>query len=367
MNMDRTIKLKLSVSEEDKKVLKKTINVFNTVFNEVSQYGFDHKSHSKVSIHQATYKQIREKYPELPSSLVQGARDCACEALKGTKIKRLPVAKPFSSIRYNQRVITYYLKHNRVSIATINGRIKATFNVPECYRGYIDWEVRSSVLKYDVRKDCFFLHVIFRIESPKPSGDKVLGIDRGIVNVAVCSNNVFFNGKSIKNTRGRYAFVRKQLQSKGTKSAKCLLKKRSRKEKQFVTDVNHCISKTIVNLPYDIFALEDLTSIRVQSRRKGKNFNRKLNNWSFYQLAKFLEYKAEALGKSVLYVDARFSSQKCSKCGDVRKSNREGSSYHCKACGVQIHADLNASRNIAQAGISCLSRLSVNQPNVATV
>lgn len=148
----------------------------------------------------------------------------------------------------------------------------------------------------------------------------------------------------------------------GSKSAKRHLKKLSRKEKRFVTNVDHCISKTIVNTPYDIFALEDLTSIRVQSR-KGKEFNRKLNNWSFYQLAQFLEYKAEALGKSVIYIDPRYSSQKCSKCGNIKKSNRKGNSYHC-SCGLDIHADLNASRNIAQAGISCLSRVSVNNPNV---
>jgi len=365
MNMDRTIKLKLSVSEEDKENLKRTITLFNTVFNEVTKYGFEHKTHSKVSIHHATYKQIREKYPELPSSLVQGARDVACEALKGVELKHLPEAKQFSSIRYNQRVITYYLKHGRVSIATINGRIKATFNIPEYYQKYVNWEVRSSTLKYDVRKDVFFLHVIFRTESPKSSGNKVLGIDRGIVNIAVCSNNTFFNGKHIKNVRGKYAYLRKKLQSTGTKSAKRLLRKISRKENGFVTDTNHCISKTIVNMPYDIFALEDLTSIRVQNR-KGKDFNRKLNSWAFYQLAQFIEYKAEALSKSVIYVDPRFSSQKCSKCGDIRKSNRKGSSYHCKACGFETHADRNASINIAQAGISCLSRLSVNQPNVAT-
>lgn len=364
--MDRTIKLKLSVSEEDKVTLKKTITLFNTVFNEVSQYGFEHKIHSKVSIHHATYKNIREKYPELPSSLVQGARDVACEALKGVELKRLPVAKTFSAIRYNQRVITYYLKHGIVSIATTNGRIKATFNIPEYYQEYVNWEVRSFTLKYDLMKDAFFLNIIFRTESPKPSGNRVLGIDRGIVNIAVCSNNIFFNGKSVKNVRGKYAYLRKHFQSKGTKSAKRHLRKLSRTEKQFGTNINHIISKTVVNMPYDIFALEDLTSIRVQNR-KGKDFNRKLNSWAFYQLAQFLEYKAEALGKSVIYVDPRFSSQKCSKCGDIRKENRFGSSYHCKSCGFQIHADLNAAINIAQAGISCMSRVSVNNPNVATV
>jgi IS605 OrfB family transposase len=257
-------------------------------------------------------------------------------------------------------VVTYFLKHETVSLATVNGRVKATFNIPEYYKEYMTWEVRSSTLKYDRRNDVFYLHIIFRKESPNKSGDAILGIDRGIVNIAVCSNNKFFNGKSVKKVRGKFAYIRKALQSKGTKSAKRLLRKISRKERRFVTDINHCISKTIVNSPYDIFALEDLTSIRVQSRRKGKEFSRKLNNWAFCQLAQFLEYKAEAFGKSVIYIDPRFSSQKCSKCGDIRKENRNGNSYHCKACGFQLHSDLNAARNIAQAGISCLSRLSVN-------
>ncbi|MCK9406656.1 MULTISPECIES: zinc ribbon domain-containing protein [Methanothrix] len=36
---------------------------------------------------------------------------------------------------------------------------------------------------------------------------------------------------------------------------------------------------------------------------------------------------------------------------------RSGLWIRCRKCGFELHADLNASRNIAQAGISCLSRL----------
>ncbi|MHC1630854.1 MAG: IS200/IS605 family accessory protein TnpB-related protein [Methanotrichaceae archaeon] len=84
--------------------------------------------------------------------------------------------------------------------------------------------------------------------------------------------------------------------------------------------MNHCISKQIVNSDFTVFALEDLSKIRVQKRR-GKQFNRKLNNWSFYQLEQFIRYKAESVGK------------------------------------FQLHADLNAARNIAQACMSSLGRL----------
>lgn len=44
--------------------------------------------------------------------------------------------------------------------------------------------------------------------------------------------------------------------------------------------------------------------IRVQNR-KGTEFNRKLNNWLFYELEQFLRYKAEDIGKQVVLVDAR--------------------------------------------------------------
>ena len=109
--------------------------------------------------------------------------------------------------------------------------------------------------------------------------------------------NTFYSSKNINNRRARYAYLRKELQSKGTRSAKRKLKRLSGRERRFVTDVNHCISKQIVNAEYTVFALEDLSKIRVQKRR-GKEFDRKLNNWSFYLLEQFLGYKAEVPWKA---------------------------------------------------------------------
>ncbi len=179
------------------------------------------------------------------------------------------------------------------------------------------------------------------------------------------SSNDFFSSKSIKNVRAKYAYLRAKLQSKGTRSAKKLLRNISRKEERFVTWVNHNISKEIAAMPYDVLAIEDLTSIRVQSRAKGVKFTKKLNNWSFYQLEQFLRYKAEAFGKSVITIDPRYTSQKCSKCGHIYKGNRKDNSFHCVKCGFQIHADLNAARNIAILGKSGDSRRTVTSPYIA--
>jgi transposase len=62
-------------------------------------------------------------------------------------------------------------------------------------------------------------------------------------------------------------------------------------------------------------------------------------------LEQLLTYKAEAVGKQVVKVDARYTSQKCSNCGKIEKSNRNGSHYAC-SCGYRDHSDTNASKNI---------------------
>jgi len=366
MIVERTITFKLDMSEESKETLRQTMVLSYRVFNEIARYGFENHTCSKVSVHHATYYEIRGKYPELPCSIVQGIRDVACEALKGLELKKLPKSKQYSAIRYNKRVCNINLSKQSVTLASVKGRVKATFPIPEYYGKYLNWELRTSTLSYNKQQDIFYLHVTIHKQSPEPVGDNVLGIDRGIVNIAVTSNNRFFNSKPVKNVRAKYAHLRAKLQNKGTKSAKKLLRKISKREQQFVAWVNHNISKEIVAMPYDILAIEDLTSIRVQSRTKGIEFTRKLNNWAFYELEQFLKYKAEALGKSVVTIDPRYTSQKCSVCGHIYKGNRKGHSFKCVKCGFQIHADLNAARNIADIGKSDIGRLPiVTQPYIA--
>jgi len=361
----RTLKLKLFVSTGDHDVLLTTMSSYSKAYNICAAWGFENHTASKISCHKATYYEIRKDLPQLNSSLVQCARDCACENLKQTKCKIQPVKKEFSSMRYNSNVIKVFLETGYANMSTDAGRIKLTFDIPEYYRQYATWKIKSSTLSLRKNTNTFYLHCQVESRTPERVKDiSVLGIDRGIVNIAVCSDNRFFNSKSVKKVRSRYAKLRAKLQSKGTRSATRKLRNISGRERRFVTDVNHCISKQIVQSPFTIFALEDLTKIRVQKRR-GTEFNRKLNNWSFFELEQFIRYKAETLGKQVISIDARYTSQKCSVCGHVYKGNRNGSQFKCRKCGFELHADLNASRNIAQDGISDLGRSSVNRPIVA--
>lgn len=154
--------------------------------------------------------------------------------------------------------------------------------------------------------------------------------------------------------------MRAKLQSIGTASARRKLKKLSGAERRFTLDVNHCLSRKLVQKSYDILAVEALKTGR--RKANGRKFNKLLGSWSYGQLLTLLKYKAESVGKNVIEVNPRHTSQRCSKCGYVDKANRKGLQFKCKQCGFELNADLNAARNIAQLGKSELSRLPVNQP-----
>lgn len=119
MNVIRTITFKLQLPDGGTSTLLDTMRAYSAAFSVSAQWGFANHTWNKVENHKATYKGVRESVPDLPSSLVQGARDCACEALKATKCKTIPERKPLAAMRYNQQVITVNLVHGLATIASV--------------------------------------------------------------------------------------------------------------------------------------------------------------------------------------------------------------------------------------------------------
>jgi len=115
--------------------------------------------------------------------------------------------------------------------------------------------------------------------------------------------------------------------------------------------------------PFGIFAVEALKINKNKRKVNDKRFNRLLGSWSYGQ--PLLRYKAEDAGNLILEVHPKHTSQRCSRCRHIDRRNRRSLQFKCLRCGFELHADLNAARNIAQIGISMLDRLFfVNQPNV---
>ena len=192
----------------------------------------------------------------------------------------------------------------------------------------------------------------------------VVGIDRGLRFLTTCydekGKTLFTSGKQILRTRRKYKELRRQLQSKNTKSAKRRLRKIDQRENRWMNDVNHCLSKALVNYygQNSLFVLEDLKNVTFNTTKHRKKENRyEHNSWAFYQLEQDLIYKARLNNSSVIKVDAHYTSQRCPKCGRINKSNRNHDLhlYICDRCNYKSNDDRIAAMNIQYLGTQYIS------------
>jgi putative transposase len=211
------------------------------------------------------------------------------------------------------------------------------------------------------------LHIVKQTESPEfTATDEVIGVDLGQINPATDNRGNFYGNPEWKKIEAKTFELRRRLQSKDTPSAKRHLKKISGRQKRFRRDCDHVLSKRLVQSVNSgaTIVFEDLTDIR-GSAKKRKAQRRRFHGWSFKQFQNFVIYKAERQGVFVDYVDPRYTSQKCSSCGYISRSNRPSQAvFCCKKCSYSNHADINASLNIRSDYLKQWA--AVNQPTVAT-
>ena len=74
--------------------------------------------------------------------------------------------------------------------------------------------------------------------------------------------------------------------------------------------------------------------------------NRAILDAGFGMLASLIREKAAYAARTVIEVDARYSSQTCAACGHVCKESREGPRFACVRCGHTADADVNAAQVI---------------------
>ncbi|MHA1778544.1 MAG: zinc ribbon domain-containing protein, partial [Candidatus Heimdallarchaeaceae archaeon] len=137
------------------------------------------------------------------------------------------------------------------------------------------------------------------------------------------------------------------------------------KEKNFVLTRCEQIAHEIVSLAYctrSAVAVEELRHIRKRFSKKhlknfpgARNLRRRLNRWVYGYIYTFLLRICSLYGVPFVAVPARYTSQRCSRCGRVTKSARVNRSlYVCPHCSLTVNSDRNASRNIAYRGIILL-------------
>ncbi|MFE3461795.1 RNA-guided endonuclease InsQ/TnpB family protein [Nocardiopsis aegyptia] len=371
--MKVVVVVKLLPSAEQAKVLQATLDACNRAANAASQVAFTTGATHKYALQQRVYTvlkgefglsaqpavrvigKVADAYTTRTTHLKNGLlgregskRRAQAEA---TPIRFRPdAAQPFDS-----RCLSWQVDARTVSIWTTRGRMKnlAFTGSPDQLKTLAEHQRGESDLL--VEDGMWFLSATCEVPEKPLNTDPAgfVGVDLGIVEIATTSTGQRHAGRLLNRYRRRQNRLRAKLQRKNTKSAKRVLKRLRRRETRRAKDVNHTISKSIVERAERTghgIALEDLKGIRGRVRQAKKNRST-LHSWSFAQLRDFITYKARRAGVPFVVVDPAYSSRSCSECDHTDRRNRPCRAvFACTSCGVVMHADTSASRNLARRG-----------------
>ena len=357
-----TYAVRVEASPDQSRVLFDTCAAYLDCCNMVSKTAWEHKTLSQKTLHQLVYRRLRDEY-RVGAQMACSSMNRVIgnyRAIKEVHGSPWATSQPqYHSSGYDLLWNRDYsiLKDGRLSISTIDGRIKVPVDwthVPEEYR-----RGKFGTARLLNRGGKWLLLIPSTVELPDPDRpQQVVGVDMGVRFLATTydsdGSTVFYDGKEVKQKREHYKKMRASLQKKGTRSARRRLRKIGRRENRWMRDVNHQVSKALVSRQSKptLFALENLEGVRNATERVRKGDRYVQVSWAFYQLRQMIEYKAAKAGHSVVAVDPRYTSQTCPTCGLVRKANRRKNKheYHCSNCGYRSNDDRVAAMNIQRLG-----------------
>ena len=392
MEQTVNIKVKLNILEPNVGMkFSKTMEQYRLACNYVSEYLFNNNFPlNKNEVQKVIYNTIREKFNLKSQMTISCIRSVIAryKTVK-TQMARRPykyqdqntgewyrevrdltwLHKPISFNRPQvdlQRNRDWsYLSSGQLSINTLDGRVKVD---PICrgFNQYLDGTWKFGLAKLLKSSGKWYLHISATKEVTdfdKQAVKHVVGIDRGLRFLVTSydeqGKTAFFDGQAIMRKRAKYQKLRAILQAKGTKSAKRRLKKLSGRENRWISDVNHCLSKTLVQKygANTLFVLENLNGVSFERADLPKALRNQNKSWAFYQLEQFLTYKAHLNNSEVVEVSAQYTSQRCPKCGVIKKDNRnhEKHEYHCDNCGYRSNDDRIGAMNIQLLGTQYIS------------
>lgn len=318
-------------------------------------------------------KEIREEYNDIHSQVlqdvlrrVQKAFDAFFRRVRNGEEPGYPRFQGkgrYDSFTYPQA--GFSLTHdNRVCLSKI-GSIKVKMHR----------EIKGKIKTCTIKREGDAWYVVFACEveaEPMEENQEAVGIDLGVLHFATLSdgstieNPRYLRKAGKKLERSQQALSRKKRGSHRRKKAGQLVGKAHRKVANQRRDFLHKESRKLVNA-YGMIVFEELQPANMSKRpnpkqdengrylpngaaaKSGLNKSIADAGWSMFQ--QFCVYKAEEAGRTVLFVNPKYTSQMCSGCGTVVKKELSERWHSCE-CGTELDRDHNAALNILRLGRS---------------
>ena len=232
---------------------------------------------------------------------------------------------------------------NRLHLTKI-GNIKIKLHRP------IEGKVKTCTLRRDVDE----WYAVFACELPEPEPlepRSAIGIDVGIESFLATSDGEFVENPRLldqslaKLRRAQRSLTRKKRGSQNRAKARLRVAKQHRAIRRQRLDFQHKVARNLVDR-YDMIAIEDLN---VSGLVKNPKLARHISDVGWSGFADILAGKAAYAGQRVVRVNPDYTSQVCSDCGCIVSKELSERWHSCPDCGLSLHRDVNAARNILKA------------------
>lgn len=175
--------------------------------------------------------------------------------------------------------------------------------------------------------------IMFEKEIEEKSNGNIIGLDIGIKNIATLSD-----GRSTN--KDKHGWDLTKIISRMNKK-----KKGSKAYARCQSHRTNFVNWSINQINFD--NVKTLKLEKIKDVRRGIRTSKFLNRWTYTEIKSKLEQTCEKLGVQIEYVCSTYTSQRCSSCGWVRKTNRNGKLFKCDKCNLTIDSDLNGAINIS--------------------
>ena len=199
-----------------------------------------------------------------------------------------------------------------------------------------------------------------------------IGIDLGIKDLAICSDgNKYPNinkTTKVKRLEKKKRMLQRSISRKYNMNKEGVRYKKTRniikgehkllKVIKRLTNIRHNhlhqITSEIVKRKPSFICIEDLN---VSGMMKNKHLSKAIQQQSFYEFRRQIEYKSKWNNISVIIADRFFPSSKlCSCCGEIKKDLKLSDRIYRCDCGNIIDRDYQASLNLRQYGENVLKQ-----------
>lgn len=209
---------------------------------------------------------------------------------------------------------------------------------------------KLSTNKYYVSITCNTEH------TPYKKNDNDVGIDLGIKDLAICSNDkIYENIKTTKRYEKQLSYEQRQLSKKQKGSSN------RNKQRIKVSKIHEKIGNSRLNYIHNVttniirenqmICVEDLS---VKNMMKNHCLAKSISDASWGEFLRQLKYKSEWNERNLITIDKFFPSSKtCNNCKFIKQDLKlEDREWVCPNCGEKLDRDLNASKNILEQGLN---------------